>query len=104
TMLPSLKRQYPQAVFISATRQIRTEKLKQELVRFMEKNFVKTTVKIPLTHAGLVNQIYGMAVVLQQKYTEHEIILTFKSTAVNRDKIRYLVDSASAGNGGCVIC
>ena len=99
TMLPSLKRQYPQAVFISATRQIRTEKLKQELVRFMEKNFVKTTVKIPLTHAGLVNQIYGMAVVLQQKYTEHEIILTFKSTAVNRDKIRYLVDSASAGNG-----
>ena len=104
TMLPSLKRQYPQAVFISATRQIRTEKLKQELVRFMEKNFVKTTVKIPLAHAGLVNQIYGMAVVLQQKYTEHEIILTFKSTAVNRDKIRYLVDSASAGNGGCVIC
>lgn len=99
TMLPSLKQQYPQAVFISATRQIRTEKLKQELVRFMEKNFVKTTVKIPLKHAGLVNQIYGIAVVLQQKYTENEIILTFKSTAVNRDKIRYLVDNAGAGNG-----
>lgn len=99
TMLPALQQQYPQAVFISATRQIRTEKLKQELVRFMEKNFVKTTVKIPLRHAGLVNQIYAMAVVLQQKYTDNEVILTFKSTAVNRDKIRYLVDSAGAGNG-----
>ncbi|RMH87344.1 MAG: GTPase HflX, partial [Calditrichaeota bacterium] len=69
-LIASLKAQYPEGVFISATRHIRIEKLKQTLIDFIEANFVETEVKIPHQCSQLLNLIHTQAVVTGEEYTD----------------------------------
>jgi GTP-binding protein HflX len=98
TMLQSLKQQYPNSVFISATRHIRIKQLNQELINFIEKNFVDSKVQIPLAHSRLVNTVYSLAVVTHQEYSDSHVTLQFRSSADNRSKIKRLLEKAVQPN------
>ena len=85
--LEVLRKQYPDSVFISATRHIRTETLIDALVKFIENTFVETSILIPLHHSRLVHTIHEMAVVDQEKYEEDGIHLRFRSDQTIRDRL-----------------
>jgi GTP-binding protein HflX len=101
-MLQSLKQQYPNSVFISAARHIRIQQLKQELIKFIEKNFVESEVQIPIAHSRLVNTIYSLAVVTHQKYSDSHVTLQFRTSADNRAKIQRLLNRALQPNSKSV--
>ncbi len=90
-LLQSLRKQYPESVFISAARQIRTDHLKDKLVEFIEKSFVSGQIDIPMKDAGLVHRIYEMAVVTREEYLDTHVELEFRSTAAVHDKIVQMV-------------
>ncbi len=98
-MLTGLRKQFPESVFVSATRQIRTEHLKMELARFMEKNFVESEISLPMVQSGLVNKIFEMAIVLNQKYNDETIDLKIKCSPEQLVKIRRIVDAKLNSNG-----
>ncbi len=97
--LQSLRRQYPEGVFISATRQLRTERLVQKLIEFMETHFVRTEIHLPLPHAALIGRIYRLAVVEEEKYTHTHIHLWIRCREQNVRVIRQLLQRAQQGNG-----
>ena len=93
-MINTIKQQYPNSVFVSATRHIRIKQLKQELINFIEKNFVESTIEIPLKHSRLVNTVYSLAIVTGQEYSDSHAILRFRCSVPNRLKIMRLLEQA----------
>ncbi len=99
TQLVALKRQYPNSLFISATRRIRTEQLEQALVHFMEKNLVETTLEIPMQHTWLLGKIYDRSIVETEEYTDTHVNLRFRSNIPDREIILQLLEKALRQNG-----
>ncbi len=90
--LQSIKQQYPDSVFISAIRQIRTEYLKRSLIQFIEQQFVEDEVKFPIRFSRLVNVLHSLAIVTKEKYTNANVTIRFRCTARTRTKILNIVD------------
>ena len=86
-LIASLRNEFPHSIFISAARHIRTERLKEAIVNFIELKFVETNVDIPLNNQSLINFIYSNTVVKKQIYKNDHIVIKFKSSVPVRDKI-----------------
>jgi GTP-binding protein HflX len=86
-LIASLRNEFSHSVFISAARHIRTERLKEAIVNFIELKFVETEVDIPMDNQSLVNFIYSNTIVKKQIYENDHIVIKFKSSAPVRDKI-----------------
>lgn len=89
--IPSLTKEFPASVFISATRHIQIEKLKRTIVEFIENKFVQGEVELPMAQSALVSLIYSNAVVTHQVYTDDRIVIKFKCTPSMKEKIMQTV-------------
>jgi len=93
-LIGNLTKQYPGSVFISATRQIRTNHLRESLVRLIEHHFVENTISIPVEFPGLVNFIHQWGIVSQQEFTDKYIKIKFRATKPNMQKtIRHIKET-----------
>lgn len=90
--IASLSREFPNSVFISATRHIQTERLKAAIIEFMEQRYVEAQIEIPIGLQSLVNFIHSEAIVTGQTYHEDHIVIKFKASAPIRDKILQTVN------------
>ncbi len=102
-LIQSLKGQYPQSVFISATRQIRTEDLKSALVRFMEENFVDGVIEIPIHATRLVGKIHSLAIVAEEKYENSHVSLRYRCSAHNQTIIERLLNSLKTNKSPSIV-
>ena len=93
-LIASLRNEFPNSVFISAARHIRTERLKEAIINFIELKFVETEVEIPMDNQSLVNFIYSNTVVKEQIYDNGQIVIKFKSSVPVRDKIVSISDQS----------
>ncbi|GAB4377263.1 MAG: GTPase HflX [Calditrichia bacterium] len=78
--LQQLSTKFPQAVFISATRHLGIEALKQRLVRFIEKEFRTFRLSIPIQNQKLIHYIHSVTAVVEQHYVDTTAELTFRTT------------------------
>lgn len=85
--IASLRNEFPHSVFISALRHIRTERLKEAIVDFIELKFVEAMVEVPMENQSLVNFIHSNAIVREQIYDNNCVVIKFKSSIPVRDKI-----------------
>lgn len=76
--LPALKAQYPDSVFISASRLIGVEGLKRQLIQFIEKSFVKERLLVPLRLQKFLHYIHSVAAVEELQYHEAETEIVFR--------------------------
>lgn len=67
-LLRALRRDYPDAVFVSALRGIRVEELKEELLALIRKDYVERTVIIPVTEPALIARVHRVTEVLNEEY------------------------------------
>ena len=67
-LLASLKKEYPEAVFVSALRSIGLDRLKERLLDVIEEDFIERTAYLPVTEAKAVSHIHDVADVLSQEY------------------------------------
>ncbi len=77
-IIGSLKSQFRNSVFISAARHIGIESLKQNIVQFMERNFVTARLTVPMEQQKFLHYIHSVALVEDQKHEGMETEITFR--------------------------
>jgi GTP-binding protein HflX len=82
-----LKKQFPDAVFISASRQIQTNALKERIIKHIEGTFVEGEIIIPVNAQNLSKYVFSSAIVTEQKFNEGHVKLKFRCSTSARDKI-----------------
>ena len=82
-----LKKQFPDGVFISASRQIQTNALKQNIIDYIEKTFVDGEIVIPVNAQNLLKYVFSSAIVTDQKFNKEFVSIKFRCSSSSRDKI-----------------
>lgn len=90
-ILMSLRKEYPEAVFLSAVRHIGVESLKRKIGEYLEKNFVPLTLRIPIHEQKIINYIYSVAQVEHIHYTEDAVEMKIKCQHELLGKMQELV-------------
>jgi GTP-binding protein HflX len=67
-LLPALRREHPDAAFVSALRGIGLDGMKEDLLALVERDFVEREVLIPVTEPALIARIHRLADVLEETY------------------------------------
>ena len=67
-LLQMLRREYPDASFVSALRGIGLEDMKQDLLALIEKDFVERVVYVPVTAPKAISSIHRLADVVTEDY------------------------------------
>ena len=67
-VLNGLRREHPDAVFVSALRGIGLQDLKRELQRLIEKDFVERVAYVPVTEPKAISSIHQLADVVAEEY------------------------------------
>ena len=67
-LLRALRREYSDAVFVSALRGIGLENLKKELLALVERHFVERVVYVPVTEPKVISRIHRLADVESEEY------------------------------------
>ena len=67
-LLAALRRDYPEAAFVSALRGIGLEDLKERLLALVEKDYVERVAYLPVTEAKTISYIHEVADVLSEDY------------------------------------
>ena len=91
--IKQLRSDYPNGVFISASRGIGLDKLEDALVSTVEHSFVTKSVRIPMSDYKAVSFLYEVGNVLDEKYDGNYVDLTFKVEPHNYEKFKDMTDS-----------
>jgi GTP-binding protein HflX len=79
TKLDELRKEFPQALFISTLDKKDIKKIKETILNFFEKDMVDKVFLIPFTHAHLVGTIRKKARIIQETHEEEGISLTVRA-------------------------
>ncbi|NQU68777.1 MAG: GTPase HflX [Candidatus Marinimicrobia bacterium] len=75
TVMKQLKIEYPQAIFISALRQLKLNELVDVIQNIIEKDFITHTFKIRYSETGILDNIYSSMIVLSRNDDDDAIDL-----------------------------
>ncbi|MFO8233409.1 MAG: GTPase HflX [Longimonas sp.] len=87
-LLRALRRDYPDAVFVSALRGIGVTSLKDELLSLIRADYVERTAVLPVTEPALIARIHREAEVLHEEYTYTDAQKDAKPQAIARIQYR----------------
>lgn len=73
-----LRNQYPQAIFISAEQRVGLQRLEEEIVRHLNQEFITKSALLPLQDYKTVASIHDIAEVLDKRYEDDGIHITFR--------------------------
>lgn len=82
-----LKKRYGEALFVSAERGIGLVKIKDQLERLIEEDYVDFHYKIPSNHYKVVAYLHEEAQVLEEKYEEADVFVRGRISNKNRKRI-----------------
>jgi GTP-binding protein HflX len=81
--IADLKRSYPQAVFISAERNIGIHKLKESCLQLIEEDYVRKTVQIPASKYEAVAFLHRSAHIYNKEYVDSKVEVSFDISPKN---------------------
>ncbi len=87
-----LRNQYPQAIFISAEQRVGLQRLEEEIVRHLNQEFITKSVLLPLQDHKTVASIHDIAEVLDKRYEDDGIYITFRVHQNQIKKLNTLLD------------
>jgi len=91
--ITELKRAYPEAVFVSAERGIGLSELQDNLVDLIEEDYVTRTMKIPAAKYEGVAFLHREANIIEKKYVESDIKLTFSIAKDDLMRLQSILDN-----------
>ncbi len=74
----ALKREYPDAVWISASRQIGLNNLEARIVEVMQQGLIRQTLEVPVKEYKAVSFIHDVAIVEKEEYIDDIVRITFE--------------------------
>lgn len=91
TILQAVAEQYPNRVFISATRGINILGLKDEVLHVLESEFAEEMIRVPQDQQKLISQLHTAGEVLERTYEDSEVILRMRVHRKDRDRLASLL-------------
>ena len=85
--LTELRKNYPGAIFVSASRSIGITKLQDRLESLIEEDYVEMDYEIPLSHYKAVAFLHNVAIVDSEHFEENSVKI--KGSASKKDKSRF---------------
>ncbi|MCH8548072.1 MAG: GTPase HflX [Balneolaceae bacterium] len=85
--LMALKKEYPKALFVSAERGIGLSKLRDEVGRLIEEDYVSFAYNVPMSHYKAVAYLHEVAVVEREHYEGNYV--TIEGTTSKADQARF---------------
>ncbi len=70
-----LEIQYPEAIFISAEKNMNTKRLRNKLCDFVEENMGRYTLEIPYNDANIIETLHNRGIVEKEKYKNEFIFM-----------------------------
>lgn len=89
-----VKDKFDDAIIISAARAINISAVKDKLVEIYESNYNEKSITLNAVQSKLVSQIHSLAEVTKSEYIDDKVMLTFKTDAVNHNKIERLLNES----------
>ncbi len=83
---------FPGCILISAKRGINIKQLIEKLIEFYENNFVQNTISLHVSASKLISQIHSLAQILNTKYEDENVVLEFRTSTSNANKIERLIN------------
>jgi len=87
----NLKSEFPDAVFVSASRAINILELKEKIRKVYEENFVEEEIEIPVEKSKLISQIHSLATVSNIEYGDEVAVLKIRTDKNNFAKLKKLL-------------
>ena len=87
SLINKRKRQFPDAILISAMQHLRISELKNRIISLMERNFKTIEIVLPYDKGRLINQAQVGVEVLNRIYDENGIKLVIRGSKSKIDKI-----------------
>jgi len=69
SLLTGLRREYPEAAFVSALRGMGLGQLREQLTDLVEERYVEHTAVVPVTEPQLISRIHDLGEVEDEEYT-----------------------------------
>ncbi|MGH2567148.1 MAG: HflX GTPase family protein, partial [Bacteroidota bacterium] len=96
SILSVISAQYPQSVFVSATRGINIAGLKQMVLTLLESEFVEEHFTVSQEHQKLISYLHTAGEVLDKTYEDSAVLLKLRLLKKDRDRIIQLVKGQQA--------
>jgi GTP-binding protein HflX len=92
-VIETLSNQYPDSIFISATRGIGISRLIDSLITIFEMNVAAHQVKVKHTDSKIISTIYELAEVINAEYNDDFVILDYRANNTIYNQIKKLVSN-----------
>ncbi len=76
--LAAIRQEYPDAVFVSATRGIGLDDIYTEIQKKVERNYIYQKIVVPIYNYHIVSYLHDVAEVKEESYDEQSVHLVFK--------------------------
>ena len=86
-----VRNKYENVIIISAQRGINVTELKGKLIGLTEETFVEEDIDLEITNSKAAAAIHSLAEVLNKKYDENSIHITYKTNKENSEKIKKMI-------------
>ena len=86
-----IRNNYKNSVIISAQKGINIFKLNKMLMDAAERSFVEDEISIGIEETKLASQIHSLAEVISTKYNNGSVVLNFRASKENKDRIKKLI-------------
>ena len=86
-----VRNKYENAIIISAQRGINVSELTDKLIQLTEETFVEEDIDLEITNSKAAAAIHSLAEVLNKKYDENSIHITYRTNKENSEKIKKMI-------------
>lgn len=90
--LIQLKQEYPDALFVSASRAIGLTDLRRKIEAVIEEDYVPFRYQIPVSHYKAVAFLHDVAVITEETYAEDKVNVSGRFTRANQQRFESLME------------
>jgi GTP-binding protein HflX len=94
-VLKSIQEKYPQAIVISASKRIRLQRIKEEILHFIESNYLEKEYRIVHRQAKIVNSLYSLSSVIEERYQNDHVYIRCKISKEDAQRIDKMIEKLS---------
>ncbi|MBN2367305.1 MAG: GTPase HflX [Calditrichaeota bacterium] len=91
-VLQSLRQEFPDAVFLSAARQIGLESLRKKIIQSLEQNFLELSLEVPVKYQKFIHYIHSNCRVEGFRYEDSTAIFHVKCDRDTYGKIKHIYE------------
>lgn len=89
-----VKNKFPNSILISAVKGFNISKLIAKLTEIWEEGFVEEQISLHNSKTKIVAQIYELAEVLEKRYEDDRVLITYRADKANANKIERMVNES----------